>query len=149
MINRCKTLPSKGFTLLELMITVAIIAIIAAVAIPAYIDYTKKTYYSELVRATAPFKLGVIQCFNTTGTFNGCSSGATPYNGIPPSITAPPSATSAIKTITVVDGKIIAVPNSAVGGLKEDQVYMLEPTSTNGMVTWAVSGKGVTDGLTR
>lgn len=143
-----RTRSQQGFTLLELMITVAIIAIIAAVAIPSYIDYTKKSHYSELVRATAPFKLGVSQCFNILGTFTGCSSGSTAMNGIPASITAPPHTNSAINSISVTDGVITATPNP-VGGITADELYILTPGNSNGVISWTPSGKGVEDGLTK
>lgn len=138
----------QGFTLLELMVTVAIVAIIAAIAIPSYLDYTKKSHFSELVRATAPYKLGVVQCFNASGNFTQCSSGATSSNGIPPSILTPPTATSSIGTVVVDKGTIIAQPNP-VHGITADEQYILTPTANNGVVSWTASGKAVDEGLTK
>ena len=59
-----KTL-QKGFTLIELMIVVAIIGILAAVALPAYNNYTNKAKFSEVVMAASPIKTALAECVQT------------------------------------------------------------------------------------
>ena len=59
----------KGFTLIELMIVVAIIGILAAIAIPAYQDYTIRAQVTEGVNLMAGAKAAVTETYNDTGTF--------------------------------------------------------------------------------
>jgi type IV pilus assembly protein PilA len=73
----------KGFTLIELMIVVAIIGILAAIAIPAYSDYTERAKVSELVTLASACKASVTEYYQAQGTFPnsndaaGCTSTAT------------------------------------------------------------------------
>ena len=57
----------KGFTLIELMIVVAIIGILAAIALPAYQDYAARAQVAEAIAATSPVRLGVSEWTQTEG----------------------------------------------------------------------------------
>eukprot|EP00487_Bulimina_marginata_P010112 TRINITY_DN487_c0_g2_i1.p1 TRINITY_DN487_c0_g2~~TRINITY_DN487_c0_g2_i1.p1 ORF type:complete len:102 (-),score=13.73 TRINITY_DN487_c0_g2_i1:46-351(-) len=73
-----KTMTQKqqGFTLIELMIVVAIIGILAAVALPAYQDYTTRAKMSEVISFAGSAKTAVSECIISTGATTDCETNA-------------------------------------------------------------------------
>lgn len=99
----------QGFTLIELMIVVAIIGILAAIAIPAYNDYTKKARFSEVLSIGDTYKTAVSVCYQDTQDLTACDAGA---NGIP----AAAAATNNLAAgMTVVDSVITMTATAAAG----------------------------------
>jgi type IV pilus assembly protein PilA len=66
---------AQGFTLIELMIVVAIIGILAAIALPAYQTYTAKARFSEVINATGGVKTALEICGQTNGSMSSCDAG--------------------------------------------------------------------------
>ena len=98
-----KAQTQKGFTLIELMIVIAIIGILAAVALPAYQTYTDRAKFAEVIAATAPYKTAIavaIQKGTGVTALGDLDSGAL---GIP----AAAGASGYVTSVTVADGAII------------------------------------------
>ncbi|ALZ75905.1 prepilin-type N-terminal cleavage/methylation domain-containing protein [Rheinheimera sp. F8] len=122
---------NQGFTLIELMIVVAIIGILAAVALPAYQTYTAKAKFSEVVNATAGLKTAVEVCALDKGAVDDCSDGA---NGPGYNIADITDAYGNVAGVTVAGGVITATAGSSNGLAGE--TYILNGTFANGQVTW-------------
>jgi Tfp pilus assembly major pilin PilA len=114
------------------MIVVAIIGILAAVAIPAYSNYTKKAKFSEVLTLMKPYQTAVALCENDLTTFTGCNDGT---NGI----AAAAAATSNLAAgMTVADGVITATGTTAAGGYTS--VLTPAQNAAGSAVIWTQSG---------
>ena len=134
----------KGFTLIELMIVVAIIGILAAVAIPAYQDYTVKSKVTEASNLVAGVKEAVAEQSDFTGLTNATVAGALAMNA-PQDITilgnyvekvTALGLTATTATITVTHKVASPTVPVAMGGTT------IEWTGTHngGSVSWLVTG---------
>ena len=121
----------KGFTLIELMIVVAITGILAAVALPAYQDYTKKAKFAEVISVSTTYKTAVALCAQEAGALTDCNLNA---KGVPDTV-----ATTHVASVSVVAGVITVTPTSTTD---VTATYILTPTlNTGGLpMTWALSG---------
>lgn len=128
-----------GFTLIELMIVIAIIGILAAVAVPQYASYTKGAKFTEVVAAASVRKMSVHLCIEDRNELSGCTGGS---NGVPGDIGTP---RGYIDELTTLDGVITATATSEL----DSATYVLSPSytpSTNTMV-WTVGGSCVSAGI--
>lgn len=98
-----------GFTLFELMIAIAIIAILTAVGIPAYQGYIQKAALTDMLQAMVPYKTAVELCALEKGDLSGCQQGS---GGIPGS-----KSTRYVSQISVAAGAITLVGQNALQGL--------------------------------
>lgn len=127
----------KGFTLIELMIVVAIIGILAAVALPAYQTYTNKAKFSEVVLATSAAKTAVEVGVQTGIPLADLDGGA---NGV-----INLGASGQLTSVVTVNGEITATSIAGLGSL----TYILTPDATTnvGKVDWAKTGTCIAAGL--
>lgn len=129
------TQTQHGFTLIELMIVVAIIGILAAIALPAYQDYTRRAYVAEGLTLAAEAKHAVTEYYGTNGGYpsNNDSAGLASSTSI---------AGNAVTKVAVSAGKVEVTFNEKV---TTGATLVLSPSSSAGAIAWRCDGGSVKD----
>ena len=117
----------QGFTLIELMIVVAIIGILAAIAIPAYQDYTKRAHVSEGLSLAGGAKTAVSEFYSTNNAWpsNNASAGLASSTAI---------TGNAVTKVEVSGSQVTVTYNSKVDAT--NNTLILAATASGGAITW-------------